>query len=164
MNATTMHAPAQESASSVAPKIAFSAYMPDGPGFHGDVQIEIDGKQAALLLMPPSDAGDPPRKLTATLDAAFAQGATISSVSPVTPQQAQQIWQVMDEGGRDYLQSADNIDPRRCNWLEMSNGQAGAVLLGGEATIVSLYSMSTDGVWAEETVEFSDPVLPRFRP
>lgn len=116
----------------MAQAVVFPSYISDGPGYAGRVEVVFDGGGVQLMLNG-QDAKGPVRP----------QGMSLPVVGwkPATEQDAKAIWPFCDKATREWLEAPEFIPPERLAWLTLEDGGIGAVLLGGEPNLMTIFDL-----------------------
>lgn len=132
--------------------INFERYMPDGPGYTGRVRLSVDGSVVQLRI----DAKEPvgKGKVRRYVDVLEGNLPAMVRADVAGEERRQALWDAMGREERDHFTDAESIDPDRLRWVWFEDGTEGAVLLGGDVCIVSVYQFKPDGLAAQH-VEFS---------
>lgn len=120
--------------------VLFPSYTPDGPSYVGPVEISIDGRCLEVKTGPDAIAR---AELTAAMPA-------ILACSRPTPDQLKSVFAALPDVDREYLGGDhENLSAERVMWLTFEDGVEGAVMLGGEACIVTVVRFEPTGPRSE---------------
>ena len=123
--------------SGAADVVTFPAYTPDGPGYSGQVEVLISGRQ--MTVRTSQDGGT----YIGHLQSEFPSIASSRGAGSVN---LRDLFDTLPQEERDYLQQdSSNQDASRIQWLLFDDGTEGAVILWGECCIASAVRFAPAG-------------------
>lgn len=115
----------------------FTAYMPDGPGYAGPVEVILEGRQVQVKTV--QEEVSYSGVLTAEMPA-------IAECRDPDGVHLRDIYETLPQDDRDYLKNdASNLDASRVKSICFVDGVEGAIILWGECCIVSVVRFGPGG-------------------